>query len=57
VKMLENGASLETVAAILGNTARIVEKHYAAWVKSRQSALEAAVRKTWRSGRSTGVPT
>ena len=35
------------VALILGNSARIVEKHYASFVKSRQVSLEAAVRSTW----------
>jgi hypothetical protein len=38
--------SLESVAALLGNSMRIAEKHYAAWVKSRQDLLEAAVMKT-----------
>jgi integrase len=47
VTMLGNGSSLETVAAILGNTVRIVEKHYSPWVKSRQEALEAAVKRAW----------
>ena len=29
--------------------AAIVQKHYAPWIKSRQVALEAAVRTTWQS--------
>jgi hypothetical protein len=35
------------VAAILGNSARIIEKHYAQWIQSRQDALEKAVKATW----------
>jgi len=29
------------VAAILGNSVRIVEKHYAQWIEARQIALDA----------------
>jgi site-specific recombinase XerD len=47
VELLLHGISLENVAIILGNTARIVEKHYAPWVQARQDALEAAVKMTW----------
>jgi integrase len=47
VELLNKGVPLEMVALILGNSARIVEKHYAAFVKSRQVSLEAAVRRTW----------
>jgi len=32
---------------ILGNSVRIVEKHYAQWIESRQTALEEAIKKTW----------
>jgi integrase len=44
-KLLSNGTSVENVAALLGNTPRIVWKHYAAWVKERQEALDQAVLK------------
>ncbi len=47
VDLLNRGVSLENVAAILGNTVRIAEKHYAPWVKSRQESLERDVKKTW----------
>ncbi|HEY3742468.1 MAG TPA: tyrosine-type recombinase/integrase [Bryobacteraceae bacterium] len=47
VGLLQHGVSLENVAVLLGNTARIAERHYAPWVKSRQDALEQAVRATW----------
>lgn len=47
VDLLNKGVSLETVAAILGNTVRICEKHYAPFVKSRQIELEKAVKLTW----------
>ena len=48
VDLLNHGVSLENVAALLGNTVRIAEKHYAPWVKSRQLELEKAVKKTWK---------
>jgi integrase/recombinase XerD len=47
VKLLLNGISIEDVAAVLGNSARIVEKHYAPWVKVRQDRLEESVRRAW----------
>lgn len=45
--LLERGVSVENVAILLGNTPDIVIRHYAAWVKTRQEALEVAVRHTW----------
>ena len=39
-RMVENGASFEDVAAVLGNSARIVEKHYAKWSKGRQERID-----------------
>jgi len=47
VNLLRKGTPKETVAALLGNTVAIVEKHYMPWVQSRQIALEDAVRATW----------
>jgi len=47
VSLLEKGVALETVAVLLGNTIKIAEKHYAPWVRSRQIALEDAVRRSW----------
>ena len=46
--LLSKGDPLETVAAILGHSAKICERHYAPWVKSRQVALEEAVMKAWQ---------
>ena len=43
--LLSAGTSVENVATLLGNTPRVVWKHYAAWVKSRQDALDEAVLK------------
>jgi integrase len=34
-KLLSSGTSVENVAVLLGNTPKIVWKHYAAWVKER----------------------
>lgn len=47
VRLLNLGVSIETVAAILGHSVKVCEKHYAPWVKSRQDALDAAIKKTW----------
>jgi integrase len=47
VRLLEKGVPLETVAILLGNTVQVCQKHYAPWVKSRQVALESAVKLTW----------
>ena len=46
-ELLSKGVTVEHVAAILGNSPAIVLKHYAPWVKARQDALDAAVRKAW----------
>jgi len=47
VELLLKEVSLENVATFLGNTIRVAEKHYSSWVKTRQDALEAAVKGTW----------
>jgi len=47
VALLLKGVPIADVAALLGNTARIVEKHYSTWVKVRQDKLEEAVRATF----------
>ncbi len=46
-ELLNKGASVEQVAAILGNSPAIVVKHYSQWIKSRQDALDAMLAKTW----------
>jgi integrase len=45
--LLSKGVPVSEVAAILGNSTRIVEKHYAQWIESRQTALKEAMKKTW----------
>jgi integrase/recombinase XerD len=48
VDLPQNGVSLETVSLLLGHTSiKTTQKHYAPWVKTRQDALEAAVKGTW----------
>ena len=47
VDLLRHGVSLENVAAILGNSVRVCEKHYAPFVKARQVALEKEIKKIW----------
>jgi integrase len=44
-KLLLAGVSLVELAALLGNSVRVVEKHYSKWVRARQQRLDAAVRK------------
>lgn len=45
--LLSNGVPIEDVAAILGNSVKVVEKHYSAWVQARQVRLTERVRATW----------
>src|SRR6266851_5824681 len=48
VNLLSQGVSLENVAVLLGHqNVRITWKHYAPWVRSRQDALTAEVRRTF----------
>jgi integrase len=49
VELLNKGVPVEMVATILANSPRIVEKHYASFVQSRQVSLEEAVKKTWQN--------
>jgi site-specific recombinase XerD len=46
-EQLESGASLERIAELLGNTYKIVEKHYSGWVKDRQNILDETVKRAW----------
>ena len=54
-RMVENGASFEDVAAVLGNSARIVEKHYAKWSKGRQERIDRYFRAAHGRQEETGV--
>jgi integrase len=48
VSLLEKGVSIQEVSVLLGHTSvSTTERHYAPWVKSRQDALERAVKLTW----------
>ena len=44
VHWLQAGLSVAEVATLLGNSVRIVERHYSPWVRSRQQKLEERVR-------------
>jgi len=48
--LLAKGASVEDVAAVLGNSPAIVAKHYSQWIKSRQDRLDAIIQATWKPG-------
>lgn len=45
--LLVKGASVEDVAAILGNSPQIVQKHYSQFIKARQDRLDSIVSSTW----------
>jgi site-specific recombinase XerD len=45
--LLSNGVPISEVAAILGNSPAIVEKHYSQWIQSREDALNKAVKSIW----------
>ncbi len=47
VELLLQGVPADRVATLLGNTVRIVEKHYAPWVRARQEQLEADLQRVW----------
>jgi site-specific recombinase XerD len=46
-ELLTNGSPMEDVAAILGHSVKVCEKHYAHWGKARQVRLSERVRATW----------
>lgn len=48
VSLLLAGVPLERLAALLGNSVRVAERHYAPWVRARQEQLEADVSATWK---------
>lgn len=49
IGLLKHGVPIEDVAALLGNSVKVAQAHYAPWVKVRQDRLEEAVRRTFVS--------
>jgi site-specific recombinase XerD len=49
LSLLKNGVGFETVAILLGNSVKIAERHYSAFVLARLAALEEAVKRSWLS--------
>lgn len=47
--LLSRGVPVSEVAAILGNSPRIVEKHYSQWIQSRQESINRAVMSVWQN--------
>ena len=47
VELLSKGVPVSEVAAILGNTPRIVEKHDNQFIQSRQDRINDVVKGTW----------
>lgn len=57
VELLLTGATLEEVSKLLGHRSiKVTEKHYAAWVKTRQDRAEQVVRASWVEVIEGGVP-
>ncbi len=46
-QLLSKGVPVSEVAAILGNSPRIIEKHYSQWIQARQDSINTAVKATW----------
>ena len=42
--LLSRGIPVSEVAAILGNSPRIIEKHYLQWIQVRQESINAAIK-------------
>jgi integrase len=52
VEMLLSGVPIERVSVLLGHSSiRIIERHYAPWVKARQEQLESDVMRSWKRDR------
>lgn len=49
VSWLLGGLGIEDVAVLLGNSPKIVHRHYSPWILARQNRLEEMVRKTWET--------
>ena len=49
VNWLASGLTMEEVAALLGNSVKIVEKHYASFCPARQETLERKLAQTWNT--------
>jgi integrase/recombinase XerD len=47
--LLSKGASVEDVAAVLGNSPGVVMRHYSQFIKSRQDRLDSIVQSTWET--------
>jgi hypothetical protein len=45
--LLSKGVPVSEVAAILGNSLRILEKHYSQWIETRQKAVDEGVMRAW----------
>lgn len=48
-RLLVKGIPIGFVASVLGDSEEIVRKHYAKWIPERQSALEQAIRGSWKA--------
>jgi site-specific recombinase XerD len=56
-RLLEQGATFEQVADILGNSPAVVRKHYGKWFKGRQSNIDRLMMRHFQSMPVTGPVT
>ena len=56
-RLLGEGASFQTIADILGNTAEVVRKHYGKWSKGRQGYIDRVVMDHFQRGAITAPVT
>ena len=56
--LLSKGVGIEDVSKLLGHSSvKVTEKHYAAWVQSRQTRLDSVVTATWGSPQQFSINT
>ena len=56
-RLLEQGATFEEVADILGNSPAVVRKHYAKWAKGRQTNIDRLMMAHFQTGVATNPVT
>jgi site-specific recombinase XerD len=56
-RLLEQGASFEQVADILGNSPEVVRKHYGKWSKGRQDNIDRLMMAHFQSAGATNAVT
>jgi integrase len=47
-EQLESGTSLDRLSELMGNSVKVIERHYKHWMESRQIPLDEAVKRSWK---------